>query len=101
MIGTSHETVNQALTDFALRGWIRLIDKSMPILDSEHPMRRTRQGCANLPNWRYACRRAALAATTRETTSATTVLKREQRSFTVTADALACFATLGTAYATT
>jgi CRP-like cAMP-binding protein len=42
LIGASRETVNQALTDFARRGWIQLFDKSVLILDSEHLMRRTR-----------------------------------------------------------
>ncbi|HYY00692.1 MAG TPA: Crp/Fnr family transcriptional regulator [Mycobacterium sp.] len=42
LIGASRETVNQALTDFARRGWIQLSDKSVLILDSEHLMRRTR-----------------------------------------------------------
>jgi CRP-like cAMP-binding protein len=42
LIGASRETVNQALTDFARRGWIQLSDKSVLILDSEHLMQRTR-----------------------------------------------------------
>ena len=42
MIGASRETVNQALTDFARRGWIQLFDKSVLILDSEHLMGPTR-----------------------------------------------------------
>jgi CRP-like cAMP-binding protein len=42
LIGASRETVNQTLTDFARRGWIKLFDKSVLILDSEHLMRRTR-----------------------------------------------------------
>jgi CRP-like cAMP-binding protein len=42
LIGASRETVNQALTDFARRGWIQLFDKGVLILDSEHLMRRTR-----------------------------------------------------------
>jgi CRP-like cAMP-binding protein len=42
LIGASRETVNQALADFARRGWIQLFDKSVLILDSEHLMRRTR-----------------------------------------------------------
>ena len=42
LVGASRETVNQALTDFARRGWIQLFDKSVLILDSEHLMRRTR-----------------------------------------------------------
>jgi CRP-like cAMP-binding protein len=42
LIGASRETVNQALTDFARRGWIQLFDKSVLILDSERLMRRTR-----------------------------------------------------------
>jgi CRP-like cAMP-binding protein len=41
-IGACRETVNQALTDFARRGWIELLDKSVLILDSERLMRRTR-----------------------------------------------------------
>jgi CRP-like cAMP-binding protein len=36
LVGSSRETVNKALTDFARRGWIRLDGgKSLPILDSE------------------------------------------------------------------
>ena len=42
LIGASRETVNQALTDFARRGWIQLFDKSVLILDSEHLMQRMR-----------------------------------------------------------
>jgi CRP-like cAMP-binding protein len=42
LIGASRETVNQALTDFARRGWIQLFDKSVLILDSERLMRRMR-----------------------------------------------------------
>jgi len=42
LIGASRETVNKALNDFARRGWIQLLDKSVLILDSERLMRRTR-----------------------------------------------------------
>ena len=41
LIGASREAVNQALTDFARRGSIQLVDKSVLILNSEQLMRRT------------------------------------------------------------
>lgn len=42
LVGTSRENVNKALTDFSRRGWIRLHDKTLLILDSEHLIRRAR-----------------------------------------------------------
>jgi CRP-like cAMP-binding protein len=42
LVGARREHVNKALGDFARRGWIRLEDKSMLILDSESLMRRAR-----------------------------------------------------------
>jgi CRP-like cAMP-binding protein len=40
LVGTSRETVNKSLADFAHRGWIRLEGKSVLILDSERLKRR-------------------------------------------------------------
>jgi CRP/FNR family cyclic AMP-dependent transcriptional regulator len=42
LIGASRETVTKALSDFARRGWIQPLDKSVLVLDSESLMRRTR-----------------------------------------------------------
>lgn len=42
IVGASHETVQKALADFADRGWIRLEDTSMVILDEKQLRRRQR-----------------------------------------------------------
>ena len=42
LVGASRETVNKALADFASRGWIRLVGKSIIILDPERLARRAR-----------------------------------------------------------
>ena len=42
LVGASRENVNKALADFSRRGWIRLQDKTVLILDSEGLMRRAR-----------------------------------------------------------
>jgi CRP-like cAMP-binding protein len=42
LVGSSRETVNKALSDFAHRGWIRLEGKSVLIAESEHLARRAR-----------------------------------------------------------
>ena len=42
LVGASRETVNKALADFALRGWLRLEGKSVVILDRERLARRAR-----------------------------------------------------------
>jgi len=43
LIGASRENVNKALAEFSGRGWIRLADKGVMILDSERLMQRARQ----------------------------------------------------------
>lgn len=45
-VGGSRETVNKALNDFAQRGWLRLADKSVLILNIECLARRARWGVA-------------------------------------------------------
>ncbi|GAA1015690.1 cAMP-activated global transcriptional regulator CRP [Nocardiopsis tropica] len=42
LVGASRETVNKALAEFALRGWLRLEGKSVVITDSERLARRAR-----------------------------------------------------------
>lgn len=42
LVGSSRETVNKALADFAHRGWLRLEGRSVLILDPEHLARRIR-----------------------------------------------------------
>jgi CRP-like cAMP-binding protein len=42
LVGASRENVNKALADFSRRGWIRVHDKAVLILDSERLMRRAR-----------------------------------------------------------
>jgi CRP-like cAMP-binding protein len=42
LVGASRESVNKALADFFRRGWIRVQDKTILILDSEGLMRRAR-----------------------------------------------------------
>ena len=42
LVGSSRETVNKALSDFAQRGWIRLEGRSVVISDSERLTRRAR-----------------------------------------------------------
>jgi CRP-like cAMP-binding protein len=42
LVGASRETVNKALADFAARGWIRLEQRSVVILDMERITRRAR-----------------------------------------------------------
>ncbi|MGI9084614.1 MAG: Crp/Fnr family transcriptional regulator [Aeromicrobium sp.] len=42
LVGASRETVNNALADFASRGWLRLEGKSVVILDRERLARRAR-----------------------------------------------------------
>jgi CRP/FNR family cyclic AMP-dependent transcriptional regulator len=42
LIGTSRETVNKTLREFAARGWVRLDVRSLTILDSERLARRAR-----------------------------------------------------------
>lgn len=42
LVGASRETVNKALADFAGRGWIRLEQRSVVILDMERITRRAR-----------------------------------------------------------
>jgi CRP/FNR family transcriptional regulator, cyclic AMP receptor protein len=42
LVGSSRETVNKALSDFAHRGWIRLEGKSVLITESEHLAHRAR-----------------------------------------------------------
>jgi CRP-like cAMP-binding protein len=42
LVGTSRENVNKALADFSRRGWIRVQDKTVLILDSECLIRRAR-----------------------------------------------------------
>jgi CRP-like cAMP-binding protein len=42
LVGASRETVNKALADFANRGWIRLDNRSVIILDRERLARRAR-----------------------------------------------------------
>ena len=44
LVGASPETVNDALADFALRGWIQLDDTSMLVSESEQLGRRARAG---------------------------------------------------------
>jgi CRP-like cAMP-binding protein len=42
LVGASRETVNKALADFASRGWLRLEQRSVVILDVERMTRRAR-----------------------------------------------------------
>ncbi|UYM07761.1 Crp/Fnr family transcriptional regulator [Solicola gregarius] len=42
LVGASRETVNKALADFAMRGWLRLEPRSVVILDLERLQRRSR-----------------------------------------------------------
>lgn len=42
LVGASRETVNKALADFAARGWIRLEQRSVVLLDVERLRRRVR-----------------------------------------------------------
>jgi CRP-like cAMP-binding protein len=42
LVGASRETVNKALADFASRGWLRLEQRSVVILDVERMSRRSR-----------------------------------------------------------
>ncbi|HWL36903.1 MAG TPA: Crp/Fnr family transcriptional regulator [Frankiaceae bacterium] len=42
LVGASRETVNKALSDFAARGWLRLDNKAVVILDRERLERRAR-----------------------------------------------------------
>ena len=42
LVGACPEDVSEALTDFARRGWIRLEDKNVVILDSERLVQRAR-----------------------------------------------------------
>ena len=42
LVGSSRETVNKALNDFAQRGWIRLDGRSVVISESERLARRAR-----------------------------------------------------------
>jgi hypothetical protein len=44
LVGASPETVNDALADFALRGWIQLDDASVLVSESEQLGRRARAG---------------------------------------------------------
>jgi CRP/FNR family transcriptional regulator, cyclic AMP receptor protein len=40
LIGASRENIDKALAEFSGRGWIRLADKGVMILDSERLMQR-------------------------------------------------------------
>lgn len=42
LVGASRETVNKALADFAMRGWLRLEPRSVVILDPERLTKRAR-----------------------------------------------------------
>ena len=42
LVGASRETVNKALADFASRGWLRLVSRSVVLLDVERLQRRAR-----------------------------------------------------------
>lgn len=42
LVGSSRETVNKALSDFAQRGWIRVDGKSVLIKEAERLARRAR-----------------------------------------------------------
>ena len=42
LVGASRETVNKALADFSARGWIRLEQRSVVLLDVERLRRRAR-----------------------------------------------------------
>ena len=42
LVGASRETVNKALADFAMRGWLRLEPRSVILLDVERLARRSR-----------------------------------------------------------
>jgi CRP-like cAMP-binding protein len=42
LVGASRETVNKALADFAGRGWLRLEQRSVVLLDIERLRRRAR-----------------------------------------------------------
>jgi len=42
LVGASRETVNKALADFAMRGWLRLEPRSVVILDLDRLQRRSR-----------------------------------------------------------
>ncbi len=41
-MGASRETVNKALAEFALRGWLRIEAKAVVLLDVERLRRRAR-----------------------------------------------------------
>jgi CRP/FNR family cyclic AMP-dependent transcriptional regulator len=47
-VGAARETVNNALVDFANRGWIQLEDKNVLIYDSRAPVR-ARRGLVRHP----------------------------------------------------
>jgi CRP-like cAMP-binding protein len=42
LVGASRETVNKALADFAMRGWLRLEPRSVVLMDVERLARRAR-----------------------------------------------------------
>jgi len=42
LVGASRETVNKALADFAARGWLRLDQRAVVLLDIERLRRRAR-----------------------------------------------------------
>ncbi|MDQ3629323.1 MAG: Crp/Fnr family transcriptional regulator [Actinomycetota bacterium] len=42
LVGASRETVNKALADFAMRGWLRLEPRSVVLMDVERLQRRSR-----------------------------------------------------------
>jgi len=42
LVGASRETVNKALADFAMRGWLRLEPRSVVLMDIERLQRRAR-----------------------------------------------------------
>lgn len=42
LVGASRETVNKALAEFALRGWLRIEAKAVVLLDVERMRRRAR-----------------------------------------------------------
>jgi CRP/FNR family cyclic AMP-dependent transcriptional regulator len=49
LVGASPNTVNDALADFARRGWIRLDDKGVLVSETEELDRRARAGCPSDP----------------------------------------------------
>ncbi|WP_217565421.1 helix-turn-helix domain-containing protein, partial [Micrococcus sp. GbtcB5] len=42
LVGASHETVNKALAEYVQRGWIRLENRAVVILDLQRLRQRTR-----------------------------------------------------------